>query len=56
MVTNIKRDTIFLSGNVWVILNPDFPSFEMLEILITLDLYAGEEAKITYKVCMILLA
>lgn len=56
MVTNIKRDTIFLLGNVWVILNPDFPSFEMLEILITLDLYAGEEAKITYKVCMILLA
>lgn len=45
MVTDIKRDTIFLLGNVWVTLNSDFHSFEVLEILTTLELHPGEEAK-----------
>ena len=56
MVTDIKRDTIFLLGNVWVTLNPDFHSFEVLEILTTLELISGRGGKITYEVCLVLLA
>lgn len=45
MVMDVKIDTIFLLGNVWIILNPDFPHFEMFEILTTLQLHEGEEEK-----------
>ena len=35
----------FPFGNVWVILNPDFPIFDMLEILAIWGLHQGDEAK-----------
>lgn len=44
-VTDVNIDTIFLLGNLWVMLNPDFPTFEMLEILTTLGLLEGKEVR-----------